>query len=537
MKKTFKIIGIVVVIFIALLIILPFFFKGQIADLVKKEANKNINATLDFQDVGLNLFSHFPNLSLSLDGLTIVNKAPFEGDTLVSLASFQATVDLWSVIGGDQIKIEGITLKEPKIFVYSIDDTTANYNIAKVGSKEEAKAMDTSSSAGMAIALKRYSIENGSIAYLDQKSNMTMIIRDLNHEGKGDFSSKNFTLETNTTIGQLSFEKSGIKYLNKANVEAKMDIAADMQNKTFTFKENEFSLNNLKLSLDGSFAMPDSNISMDIKFASVNNDFKDIISLIPAVYSNNFNDIKSSGKMSLKGEVKGIYSANNLPSFNINLNVDNGKFQYPKLPTPINNVVMQLDITNTGGSADNTIINMKKLHLDIGSEPFDASLLVKTPTTAPYVDTKMKGRINLANLKNAIYMEGVSKLEGIIDADFQAKGTMANADTKTLENISANGNMSLTNFVYAGQQLKDEVKISKASLNLTPKQFTLNNFAMTIGKNDLSASGQIENMISYVLSNGTIKGNLNLSSNYFDLNPFMSNENETSSKNKHKGYK
>ena len=82
MKKTIKIIGIIVVIFIALLIILPFFFKGQIADLVKKEANKNINATLDFKDVGLNLFSHFPNLSLSLDGLTIVNKAPFEGDTL-----------------------------------------------------------------------------------------------------------------------------------------------------------------------------------------------------------------------------------------------------------------------------------------------------------------------------------------------------------------------------------------------------------------------------------------------------------------------
>ncbi len=212
------------------------------------------------------------------------------------------------------------------------------------------------------------------------------------------------------------------------------------------------------------------------------------------------------------------------------MNVDNGKFQYPKLPTPVNNVNVQLDVTNPGGSADNTVINMKKFHMELGREPFDASLLVKTPTTAPYVDTKMKGRINLANLSKAIYLENVSKLEGIIDADFQAKGTMANADKKTLENISANGNMSLTNFVYAGKQLKDEVKISKASLNLTPKQFKLNNFAMTIGKNDLSASGQIENMISYALSDGTIKGNLNLSSNYFDLNPFMSNENETAKK-------
>ncbi len=404
MKKTIKIIAIVVVVFLALLIILPFFFKGQITDLVKKEANKNINATLNFQDVGLNLFSHFPNLSLTLDGLTIVNKAPFEGDTLVSLGQFQATVNLWSVIGGDKIKIEGITLKSPKIFVYAIDDTTANYNISKTKA-EGVKTADTNSSGGMAIALKKYSIENADIAYLDQKSNMTMIIRNLNHEGRGDFSANNFTLETNTTIGQISFEKSGIKYLNKASMEAKMNIAADMQNKKFTFKENEFSLNNLKLSFDGSVAMPDSNISMDIKFASVDNSFKDIISLIPAVYSNNFNDLKSSGKMGLKGEVKGTYSANHLPSFNINLTVDNGKFQYPKLPLPVNNVKVQLDVTNPGGSADNTVVNMKKFHMELGSEPFDASLLVKTPTTAPYVDTKMKGRINLANLRNAIYFE------------------------------------------------------------------------------------------------------------------------------------
>ncbi len=427
--------------------------------------------------------------------------------------------------------MKALLLKEPRIFIYSIDDTTANYNITKASSPAEEKtSADTSSSKGMAIALKNYSIENGDIAYLDNKSNMTVVIRNLNHEGSGDFTSNNFTLETKTTIGEISFEKSGIKYLNKANVEAKMDIAADMQNKKFTFKENELRLNNLKLNFDGYFAMPDSNISMNIKFASVNNDFKDIISLIPAVYSNNFSDIKSSGKMSLKGEVNGTYSENHLPSFNINLNVDNGKFQYPKLPTPVNNVMMQLDVTNTGGNADNTIINMKKLHLEIGSEPFDASLLVKTPTTAPYVDTKMKGRINLSNLKNAIYIDGVDKLEGIINADFQAKGTMANADAKTLENISADGNLSLANFVYAGKQLKDEIKISKASLNLTPKQFTLNNFSMTMGKNDLSASGKIENMISYVLSDGTIKGNLNVSSNYFDLNPFMSGEKGTAAK-------
>ncbi len=48
--------------------------------------------------------------------LTIVNKAPFEGDTLIRVGSFKATVNIWSVISGDQIKVEGITLKRTKNF-------------------------------------------------------------------------------------------------------------------------------------------------------------------------------------------------------------------------------------------------------------------------------------------------------------------------------------------------------------------------------------------------------------------------------------
>ncbi|MEO8399500.1 MAG: hypothetical protein ABI550_06765, partial [Ignavibacteriaceae bacterium] len=528
MKKALKIIGITIIIFLAILIAVPFFFKGQIAEIVKREANKNLNATLNFKDVGLNLFSSFPNLSMNLDGLTIVNKAPFEGDTLIQLSSFKATIDLWSVIAGDKIKVEAITLKEPRIFIYSLNDSTANYNISKTEEKN-GKISSADTSKDLSIALKKYSIEDGNIIYYDQPSNMTVVIKNINHEGKGDFTSNNFDLKTTTTIDKLSFEKGGIKYLNEANADLKMDIAADMQNKKFTFKENELRLNNLILNFDGYFAKPDSSISMDIKFASANNDFKNIVSLIPAVYSNNFNDLKSSGKMDLKGSVKGLYSENNLPAFDINLNVNNGQFQYPKLPTSVNNVNMEMTVNNSGGSADNTVINIKKLHFELGKEPFDAALLVKNPTTRPYIDTKVRGKINLSDLKNALYLENMNKLEGFINADFQANGTITSKDAKAVENISASGNVSFSNIVYASKDLKDEIKISKASLTLTPKQFNLNDFSMQIGKNELSASGKLDNVISYVLSDGTLIGNLNINSNFFDLNPFMSDETKTRS--------
>jgi len=527
MKKFLKITGIVILVIILLMILLPFLFKGKIIEIVKKEANKNLNATLNFEDAGLNFFSSFPDLTLSLDELSIVNKAPFEGDTLVKLKEFSASVDLWSIIGGDQIKVEGISLDEPTIIVYVLKDSTANYNITKPDSAAET---DTSAGGNLAVKLKKYSVENGTVAYIDQTSDMLLMIRNLNHSGSGDFSKENFMLETNTDIGELTVEKSGIKYLNKVKVKADVNVNADMTQKKFSFDKNEFQLNNLKLKFDGFVQQLEEGLKMDLTFASVNNDFRDIISLIPAVYSQNFEDIKSSGKMSLKGSAKGEYKGENLPGFDVAINVDNGKFQYPKLPTPVNNVNMDLAINNPGGDADKTVINMKSLHFELGSEPFDASLLVKNPKSAPYIDTKAKGKIDLAKLKNALYMEDVTKLEGIINSDFRANGTIAGSDIKSIENISAQGNISLSNIVYGSSKMPDEVRISRGNLVLTPKRFNLNDLNVQIGKSDLKAEGQLENMISYVLSDGTIKGSLSLNSNFFDLNPLMSGDEETAKK-------
>jgi hypothetical protein len=519
--KFLKITGIVILVIILLMIILPFLFKDQIVDLVKKEANKKLNAELNFEDVGLNLFSSFPDLSLSLNNLSVVNKAPFEGDTLFYAKDFKVIVDLGSVIGGGPVRIEGIRLVEPNIYIVVLEDSTANYDIAIADTLE---AVDTTESGDLAITLKEYSIENGNIAYLDQTSGTFAVIRNLNHKGSGDFSKTNFLLETETSISELTFEQNGTRFLNNVEAGAVLNLDADMNENKFTFRENEFRINNLKLNFNGDVQMAEESTLLNLNFSSVNNDFKEIISLIPAIYKQNFNELESSGSMSLKGTVNGEYRDDILPKINIDLAVDNGRFKYPDLPAPVNNVNMRLNVSNPGGTADKTVINMSSLHFELGNEPFDARLLVRNPGETPFIDTQMKGRLDLAQLKNALHLEGVTNLAGIINADFEAKGTIATADQKSIENLAASGTISVNNLVYASEDLPDEVRISRGNLVLSPKRFNLNDLNVQIGKSDLRAEGELENMISYVLSDGTIRGNLRLTSNHFDVNPFMTDK-------------
>jgi len=90
LKKIIIFTSIILLILLCLVIFLPSFYKGKIAELVKQSANQNLNATLDFEDISLSLIRHFPNLSVSVEHLTIINKPPFEGDTLASIKNFKS---------------------------------------------------------------------------------------------------------------------------------------------------------------------------------------------------------------------------------------------------------------------------------------------------------------------------------------------------------------------------------------------------------------------------------------------------------------
>ncbi len=521
MKTLLKIFGGIVIVLLIGIIALPFIFKDEIKEVVKNATNNSVNAQVDFSDVGLSLFSSFPNLSVSVDDLSIVNYAPFEGDTIFSAKSIDVSIDIMSVISGDVLKVNSINLNSPKVLMYVLKNGMNNYNISKedtVG--EKSSALQDTVQSRFNINLKSYTIENGKIAFIDQASNMLVAIDNLNHTGKGDFTQDDFVLDTETTIDALTFVMDGIKYLNGVKTRLDMQIGINLPQMKFTLQDNELIMNNLLVNFDGTVAMSGEDPDVDLTFSSPRSEFRDIISLIPAIYKNDFSDLKSSGNMELSGSVKGKMTDEKFPAFNIELKVKDGNFQYPDLPTPINNVNAYLQVNNKTGLLDNTVINLMNIHVELGKEPIDGKLIVSNIETGPNVDMKLTGKIDLANLKTALDLKDITKLEGIISSDFEAKGNIAST-SKNYENINAKGNVSLSNLVYQGTVKDQEIRVSTASMNFTPSNIVLNNLMAKIGESDISANGSLNNLISYALSDGILVGKLNLNSKYFDFNPFL----------------
>jgi hypothetical protein len=514
MKKALKYTSFALVSILAILFLLPFLFKDKVLAAVKKELNSSLQAKVEFKDLSLSFFSHFPKLTVGLEDISITGVGEFEKDTLVSARTIEASLNLLSVISGDNMKVHGVYLQSPRIRALVNANGVANWDIVKEQS-ETTTTSDTTSS--LNLALEQYAIEDGYIYYNDAVSNMQAEITDLDHEGSGNFTDDLFTLSTSTKAGTASFSYANIPYLIEAKTGIDADIEIDNKQSRYTFKQAALLVNNLKLVADGFLQLVnDSTYDMNIAFNAPSNDFKDILSLVPAIYKNDFENIKASGTASFKGFVKGRYSPQQLPAYDINLGIKDGLFQYPDLPQPVKNIQLAMHLSNPDGVSDHAVVDISKGHLEMGTEPVDFRLVFKNPETVQYLDAVVKGKLNLANIGRFVKLEEGTKLSGVVVADAFAKGALS-ALQQGAGAFTAGGYFDISNLNYASKDFPQPLQNGNLKVQLQNTGGVANNTIINIsqghielGKDPFDFTLHLANPTTSVDFKGTAKGRFTL---------------------------
>jgi uncharacterized protein involved in outer membrane biogenesis len=636
MKKIILIVAVIVALFLVAAIALPIIFKDDIKAKVNQQINESLNADVYFNDFGLSLFRSFPHATASLYDFGIVNKAPFDGDTLISVNSFRITINLWSLFS-DQIKINKIELNEPQMVVMVLENGVANYNIML----EEEEAMEEEATE-FSVSIDRWVVNNGKIIYLDLSTNVLVRMNGVYHEGKGDLTQDVFDMNTFTRANSFSASYENVEYITDKKLEADVIMNMNMPEFKFTFKDNKVKLNEFAFGFEGWLAMPEDDIDMDISFASHGNTFKDLLSIVPGMYTDDFKNVKADGSLAFNGFVKGTYSeaSEKMPAFNLALQVNDGMVRYPDLPKPISNINMDLLIDVPGGIVENTKIDLKKFHLDFGGNPVDARLLVEGLESMK-IDADIDARINLADLNQMIPMEGLTlrgmfvanmkangvydsakslfpkmdavmsldkgyvktaefpsiidnlhfdakitnpngqmsqtevwvnnfgmaldgerfvanlylkdldnyswdltangtldlekiakimelqemELKGKIVADIKTKGQMADVEAERYDRLPTSGTMSVSDFYFKSEDLPQGFTINRANASFNPDRLNLNQFEGAVGSSDLNLTGYLSNYISYMFKeNETLKGEMTLRSNRFNVNEWMTDD-------------
>ena len=502
LKKALKIIGIILLLFAGSLFAIPYFFKDQIKAKILDAINQKVDAKVSFADADLSLFKNFPNATVSVEKLTIINKAPFEGDTLVALGELNLKMSVKELFKGDNeaMNIDGINSKDGLINIIFNKDGVGNYDIALKDDKET----DDSKSKPLALNIQQYKIENFQFRYFDEASKIKMVIDSLNHEGTGDFAASKLDLDTHSTA-KISLDMDKVNYMNKVALTLDAVLGIDLEKSKYTFKENKALINQLPLEFDGYIQLVDAGQEYDLKFKTPTSSFKNFLGVIPAAYAANLDNVKTTGDFTVAGFAKGLYSDTTVPKFNIEIASNNASFQYPDLPKSVQNIVIDTKIINQTGVLNDTYVNLDKLSFRIDQDVFNAKANIKNITQNALVDAMLKGTINLGNFSKAYPVKLDKPLSGILKADVTTKFDMESVEKSQYQNINNSGTISLSGFKYTDENGKS-LNIKNAVIAFNPSRVNLKQFDASTGKSDLSVTGVLENFYGYIFKNQNLQG-------------------------------
>lgn len=523
-KKIFKIIGIILLLLVVSAFAIPYLFEDQIKVKIAKSINQSVDAKVAFADADLSLFKSFPKANVAIQKLSIINKAPFEGDTLVAFEELNLKMSVMELFNKDDepMNIEALSSKNGLVNIIFNKDGVGNYDIAL---KNAEKKANNKKSKPLAFKIKEYDVTNFKFKYFDEKSKMKMVIDSINHTGNGDLANDVLDLNTKTTA-TITIDMEKVNYMKNVKISLDAILGIDLKNSKYTFKENKAKINELPLEFNGFIQLPEVGQLYDITFKTPTSSFKNFLGLIPSKYSSSLNNVKTSGDFTVSGFAKGMLTETTVPKFNVEIASNNASFQYPNLPKSVQNIIIDTKIINETGVMNDTYVNLDKLSFSIDQDVFNAKATIKNIVTNALVDASLKGMINLANLTKAYPIKLEKPLSGILNADVTTKFDMTSVENSQYENINNAGTMSLTGFKYADENGKT-MNISKALVAFNPSRVDLQEFRATTGKSDLSVTGVLENFYGFVFRNQELKGNFNLNSNQIAVDDFITTSDPT----------
>lgn len=532
MKRFLKITGVILLVLIIVVVASPFLFKGKLEELLKKSINDNLNATVSWESLDISLLSSFPKATVSLNNFMVINHAPFEGDTLARGKDIKIDMGIKQLLkktDSEPIKVDALQIDEAIIQIKINKDGVANYDITKESAPTDtAVAKEGETPNHFTFDLNHYEINKSTLAYSDQSSETFFVVDNLNHEGNGDFSAVQSTLDTETS-GIISLDIGESNYIARQNIQLDAQIDLDLENQKYTFKENRGTINALPLSFDGFVQLEEAATAVDLSFQTPDSDFKNFLAVIPAEYAKNLDDVATSGDFSVSGKINGKVTETRIPMLDIAVVSNNASFKYPDLPKLMEGINIDTRILNKTGLVDDTYVIINKLNFKIDDDEFSTKGSLKNLTANLLVNLSLRGRLDLANIEKVYPLDLKEALSGIVNADFSTNFDMNSVENHSYNNIKSSGNASLTNFTYSSEELPNPLTINNASVNFNPGIIELTKFNGKTGTTDIKATGSIENLIPFVMSKEDLKGRFKVDSEVFNLNDFSVTESDTNS--------
>ncbi len=519
MKKGFIIAAIAIALLLGTVILVPVLFRDTLLEKTKSTINRNLNANVGFDDFNLSLIKNFPRASLSLGDVVITGKNEFEGDTLLYVKTLSTRFGLFDLLTPDNLTLNELILNDTRLNLIVNEKEKPNWDIMPE-EKEDASPVKEETGEMFGMELSKIEINNATIRYTDVTLPLTIGLDEINLALKGNMYGNNTRMKVEGTADPFNLTYDSVTYISDKKLKLKSTLDIDFEQWNFRIDESELLVNELPLEVGGTFSMPGDSILFDLQFASKVSGLADFLTLVPPSYEHYLKDLKANGNAGLTGSFRGIYFEETYPALELLFNLSDGNLRYAGLPEEIKNIRGDVTVTKPQGGFDLTRIGINRAHAEIRNNPVDFSLSLENLMEDMRFSGNLTGKVNFDHLKDAIPMDSVL-VSGLLDVDLGVAGNMSAIENKRYELLKTDGIVALNNFSYESNQLTMPVKVSSGKMDFAPEKINLQQMDMKIGQSDMALSGSVSDYYPYLFADGTLSGDIRLTSGFLNFNELM----------------
>ncbi|MEO8532537.1 MAG: AsmA family protein [Flavobacterium sp.] len=477
--KIAKYVGITFLVILGLLFLTPIIFADQIKEQIKKTANERLSAELNYSDVSVSFFHHFPSLTLTLNDLSLNGSAPYKKEKFITAKEVSFGINVASLIFSKSVKIDQIYLSDSFINVKVNPNGEANYNIYK-STSQTATSKDSTDTA---LKLERIEIKNSKIIYDDQSTKVHFDALGFNYLGKGNLDKAVFDLYSKAKIEKLNIIYENEPYLMNKQIDADLITKVNVNSLSFFFEQNNLKINQLLVDFKGKFDFLKDGYNMNLVLKSDNSDLNDVFTAFPPKYITWLSKTELKGNTNLLLTLKGNYIASKkmAPDLNLDFKLDNGFVNYNKSAFPVTNLNIEVKTKVPSLNPDLLIVDAKNLSLNVGKDYLKSKLYMQGLNT-PDINAEFKAKIDLDKLNKGLGIPDLT-LKGILIGNVKANGKF---DQKKKLFPVTNGVIDLTNGYLKTKYypnpitniiVKSTIENKKGTfqdlkINLKPAQFT-----------------------------------------------------------------
>jgi len=494
-------------IFVGTGIIISMVYKKEIISFFLKETNKHITTPIDVEKIEVSFFNHFPNISVNLHNVTVMEGSNQNQGILGKAKLISASFNPVEILNKNYT-IHGIHLSDGEVTLRIDKDGQPNYLFYKKNNASE----------GSMFALKNITCDNLNIDYLDQKSNyhISFFVKNANAQLAQVDTILHASVKGSLVCDEIKVVKR--KFLNNKLVDIDTEFDIDLRNRVYNFKSGGLEIDEGQFDVKGMINISDR--LLDLKFNGVNTTFQSLNALLSNDLSKYLKDYKSRGNVYFSGIVKGKYGNPNLPMVNLEFGAKKASFFHPGYKKQITDVDLE-GVFTTGkiNHQKNYQLNLNNFSCLLEDKLLECSLVIRDFQDYQ-IDLILKGQADVNTLLLLFPKNYVKTAFGTINIDMHVNGHLKNP--KLSQNVDANGEIEFQNvsFVLTGKKLPFN-KIN-GSIQLRKNDLAISKLSGFVGNSDFLLNGFIKD-ISTLLSqkNKKYKMQADLQSKHIDFDELL----------------